>query len=282
MEKGIIVDKLCLHKSHVHPPENPAITHSVSFAVPPRTIVGIIGASGCGKSLTCMALMGLLPAGIVQHSGNICVDGRPVHPAENLHWLRGRTVAMIMQNPSSCFDPLCSIEGHFADTLSAHNLPCSRQHIEDCLREVGFSDTARIRRLYPDAMSGGMLQRVMIAIALALKAPYLLADEPTTDIDPVAQKHILELLLDIRRRRGVGILLVSHDLSVMQHIADTIAVMHEGRLVEQANTAHFMRQPQSLYGRELLRAHQQLCHRWQPLPSSAKVPRKSPHDSLSA
>lgn len=268
MAQGIIVNNLCLHKGHVHPPELPSITHNLSFTVAPNTIMGIIGASGCGKSLTCLALMGLIPSGIVQHSGTISVDGRPVLGIEPLSWLRGKTIAMIMQNPASCFDPLCSIEAHFADTLAAHNLPCSRQHIEDCLSEVGFNDAPRVRRLYPDAMSGGMLQRVMIALAVALKAPYLLADEPTTDLDPVSQKHILELLLDIRKRRGVGILLVSHDLSVMQHVADTIAVMHEGRLVEQGTMADFMRQPQSSHGRELLQAHRQLSQPWCSLPTT--------------
>lgn len=277
MEQGIVVHKLCLHKGHVHPPEQAAITHDLSFTVPPGGIMGIIGASGCGKSLTCLALMALLPAGIVQHSGSIVVDGRSVLPTENLRWLRGRSVAMIMQNPSSCFDPLCTIEGHFMDTLAAHALPRSHHYIEDCLREVGFEDAARIRRLYPAAMSGGMLQRVMIAIALALKAPYLLADEPTTDLDPVAQKHILDLLLDIRRRRGVGILLVSHDLSVMQHVADTIAVMHQGRLVEQGDTAHFMRQPQSPQGLELVGAYQRLCQIWQTQPDPTQVPEELPH-----
>lgn len=282
MNRGIIVDQLCLHKNHVHPPELPAITHDVSFSVAPNTITGIIGASGCGKSLTCLALMGLLPAGIVQHSGTITVDGRTVQTTDNLHWLRGRTIAMIMQNPASCFDPLCSIEGHFADTLSAHQLPCKPQHIEDCLREVGFDDPARIRRLYPDAMSGGMLQRVMIAIALALQAPYLLADEPTTDLDPVAQRHILELLLTIRRRRGVGILLVSHDLSVMQHITDNIAVMHKGRLVEKAKTADFMRHPQSPHGCALHKAYQQLCHLWHPQSPAETPAKESAHDAPAA
>lgn len=272
MHQGILVSNLCLHKGHVHPPELPAITHNLSFTVAPKTITGIIGASGCGKSLTCLALMGLIPPGIVQHSGTIRVDGRPVLHTEPLPWLRGKTIAMIMQNPASCFDPLCSIEAHFTATLAAHNLPYSHQHIEDCLNEVGFSNASRVRRLYPDAMSGGMLQRVMIALAVALKAPYLLADEPTTDLDPVSQKHILELLLDIRKRRGVGILLVSHDLSVMQHVADTIAVMHEGRLVEQGAMTQFMHQPQSSHGRELLQAHRQLSKFWHAQPPTQVTP----------
>ncbi len=265
-EKGIVVDGLRLAPAGGQSPESQDLTHGVSFAVPPGGVLGIVGESGCGKSLTCQAIMGLLPPGVRRRSGGIRVDGREVASQAASRMFRGRKVAMILQHPSSCFNPLRTMAAHFQDTLRSHDLPCSRQRMEDALREAGFADARRIPELYPYEMSGGMLQRVMIALALVLEAPYLVADEPTTDLDPVAQKRVLELLEGLRARNGVGILLVSHDLSVMRHLADRVAVMYRGRILEQAPTEDLFRNPRTPYGRRLVNAHDLLCRAWRGAP----------------
>lgn len=264
--QGIMVRALCLSRTHAHFPEPQEITKNVDLQVGRGQILGIVGESGCGKSLTCQAIMGMLPQGIRQTGGSISVDGQEVRSDMSLQGFRGRTVSMILQNPSSCFDPIRTVSAQFVDTLRSHDLPCSRQGMEDHLRGVGFSDARRILDLYPYEMSGGMLQRVMIALALALGAPYLLADEPTTDLDPVAQQRVLSLLAELRARKGVGILLVSHDFSVMEHLADEVAVMYKGRILEQAPTAELLHAPQTPYGQQLVDAYGVLCRAWQAVP----------------
>lgn len=270
-DKGIIVEGLCLAPAAGQTPETREITHEVSFTVPPGGVLGIVGESGCGKSLTCQAVMGLLPPGVRRRGGRIRVDGREVAPQAASRMFRGKKIAMILQNPSGCFNPLRTVAAHFQDTLRSHDLPCSRQRMEDALREAGFADARRIPELYPYEMSGGMLQRVMIALALVLEAPYLVADEPTTDLDPVAQKRVLDLLERLRARKGVGILLVSHDLSVMRHLADRVAVMYQGRILEQAPTEELFRAPRTPYGRRLVNAHGLLCRAWRGTSMGAAV-----------
>jgi len=169
---------------------------------------------------------------------------------------RGATLAMIMQNPMSCFDPVYTMQVHFRETLSAHGqLSYGRDRIEASLAEVGFDAPERILGLYPFQMSGGMLQRVMIALALCLDAPFLIADEPTTDLDLISQARVLGLLDKLRLRRRLGVLLITHDLSVVARLAHSVLVMEQGRVVESGSTADIFNHPRHDYTRMLLSAH---------------------------
>jgi nickel transport system ATP-binding protein len=171
---------------------------------------------------------------------------------------------MVLQNPMSAFDPVFSIRHHFRETLAAHEEAArgAGDRVEHALREVGFPDPRRVLDLYPFQMSGGMLQRVMIALALVLSPPLLIADEPTTDLDVIAQAQIQDLLADLRRRRGMALLLVTHDLSVLGRLADEVAVMRQGRIVEMGPVARILDAPRHAYTKTLVDAHLGLYRRY--------------------
>jgi nickel transport system ATP-binding protein len=165
---------------------------------------------------------------------------------------------MILQNPMSCFDPIATIRSHFIETLSSHGLGDSdrvMRQAEESLTEVGFPNPHEILGLYPFQMSGGMLQRVMIALALSLRAPLLIADEPTTDLDVMSQARILDLLRTLRDRHEMGILLVTHDLGVVARLADAVAVMEEGEIVETGSATQIFSEPLHPFTKMLLKAH---------------------------
>jgi nickel transport system ATP-binding protein len=174
---------------------------------------------------------------------------------------RGRSVAVILQNPMSCFDAVQTIRQHFRETLASHGLQRNGWHrgqVELALQEVGFDEPEAILELYPFQMSGGMLQRVMIALALLLEPPLLIADEPTTDLDTIAQATILDLLASLRVRRGLSVLLVTHDLSVIARLADEMAVMREGIILEHGPVAEVLAAPRNSYTARLVAAHHTL------------------------
>jgi len=236
------------------------LVDGLSFSVHSGKVLGLVGESGCGKSLTCLAILNLLPRGVVREAGEIRLKGEWMECVPDARWrgFRGKYMAVILQNPMSAFDPVFTIGKHFMETIAAHCGAGDRNSFslaEDVLREVGFSDPVSILRLYPFQMSGGMLQRVMIALALVHEAPLLIADEPTTDLDVVSQSRILDLLDRLRRDRGMGILLVTHDLSVVARMADHVAVMRDGKLVESASAGTVFERPTHPYTRALLDAH---------------------------
>ncbi|BFR47281.1 ABC transporter ATP-binding protein [Nitratidesulfovibrio sp. HK-II] len=246
----------------------PPLVGPVDLTVERGQVVCLVGPSGCGKSLTCMALLGMLPEGVVRAAGSIRVAGQAVDgaPPERLRLLRGRNAAYVLQNPASCFDPVFTIGAHFQETLAAH-LPDAatgdsrtgwRKAALSALREVGFADADAILRHYPFQMSGGMLQRVMIALALMLDVELLIADEPTTDLDLPSQALVLDLLDQVRRTRNTAILLVTHDLSVAARMADHMAVMRHGRVVEQGDARALFAAPRHPYTQALLAAHHRL------------------------
>ncbi|MFO7597922.1 MAG: ATP-binding cassette domain-containing protein [Desulfocurvibacter africanus] len=243
------------------------LVDDVSLSLRRGEVLGIIGESGSGKSLTCLSLLGLLPGGVRLTDGEVLLDSSPAHgnprnSGKRSQRLRGATLAMIMQNPMSCFDPVYTMRVHFQETLSAHGLPrTTRDKIEAALAEVGFDAPGRVLGLYPFQMSGGMLQRVMIALALCLDAPFLIADEPTTDLDLISQARVLDLLDRLRLRRRLGILLVTHDLSVVARLAHTVLVMEQGRVVESGSTADIFNHPRHAYTLMLLSAHLDLYSR---------------------
>lgn len=230
----------------------------LDFRVRRGRVLGLVGPSGCGKSLTCRALLGLLPPGVEPRGGVFRLGGEEC-PAPPATW-RGRRLAVVFQNPAGCFDPVFTVASHFRETLAAHGQdPAScADKVHAGLREVGFDDPRAILDHYPFQLSGGMLQRAMIALALLLDPPFLLADEPTTDLDLVSQARVLDLLAGLCRTRNLGILLVTHDLSVVARLADDMAVMHQGRIVERGEVGEVFAAAAHPFSRSLLAAHRRL------------------------
>ena len=228
-----------------------ALVHGVSLTIKRGRVLALVGGSGSGKSLTCAAALGILPPGVRQTAGMILADGQPVSPGE----LRGSKIATIMQNPRSAFNPLRTMADHARETCRALGKAADDATLIAALEAVGLENAPRVLKLYPFEMSGGMLQRMMIAMALLCDAPFIVADEPTTDLDAVAQARILDLLVNIMQNRGPGMLLVTHDMGVVARLADDVAVMDNGCIVEQGDVDSLFRAPQHSVTRGLVAAH---------------------------
>ncbi|MCM7470859.1 nickel import ATP-binding protein NikD (plasmid) [Enterobacter sp. D2] len=227
------------------------LVNGVSLALKRGCVLALVGSSGSGKSLTCAAALGVLPPGVRQTAGMILADGQPVTPGK----LRGIKVATIMQNPRSAFNPLHTMATHARETCRALGKPANDATLINALEAVGLEYAERVLKLYPFEMSGGMLQRMMIAMALLCDAPFIVADEPTTDLDAVAQACILDLLAGIMQNRAPGMLLVTHDMGVVARLADEVAVMDNGSIVEQGDVDTLFRSPQHTVTRSLVAAH---------------------------
>lgn len=227
------------------------LVHGVSLTLKRGRVLALVGGSGSGKSLTCAAALGVLPAGVRQTAGAVLVDGEPV-PARAL---RGVCVATIMQNPRSAFNPLYTMAAHARETCRALGKPVDDALLIHTLQSVGMTDASRVLGLYPFEMSGGMLQRMMIAMAVLCDAPFIIADEPTTDLDVVSQARILDLLDVMMKNRAPGMLLVTHDMGVVARLADDVAVMNNGEIVEQGDVETLFRTPKHPVTRQLISAH---------------------------
>ncbi|BBB89378.1 MAG TPA: ABC transporter ATP-binding protein [Methylomusa anaerophila] len=235
------------------------VVRNLSFQIDKGAVFGLVGESGCGKTMTCLAVLNLLPAGIMQTGGQIQINGKSLGSLSSAEWrqLRGDRIALIMQNPMSAFDAICTIGDHFIETLLAHgktDTKVARATAIEYLTRVGLPDAGLLLRQYPFELSGGMLQRVIIAIALAQKPDLIIADEPTTALDATSQVQILDLLAGVRRDFGTSILLISHDLAVIARLADEVAVMCDGQIVEQAPAGELFTAPQHAYTKLLLKA----------------------------
>ncbi|MGE4336452.1 MAG: ATP-binding cassette domain-containing protein [Pigmentiphaga sp.] len=230
-----------------------SLLNDVSLDIRAGEVLALIGASGSGKSLTCSISLGLLPPGVRRAGGSVAVDGQPQPPEP----LRGRLVATIMQNPRSAFNPVRTMRQHAYESFRALSIPKPewQPRIEQAMQEAGLDDAARVLDLHSFEMSGGMLQRMMIALALASEAPFLFADEPTTDLDLIVQREILDLLDRLRTERGLGILLVTHDMGVVAAIADRVAVMDAGRILERGPVMEIFHHPRHSQTRRLVDAH---------------------------
>ena len=227
----------------------------VSFHLDPGEILCVVGESGSGKSVSAAALTGLLPPGLAVKAGTIGFEGRDLRGASagEMRALRGARIGTVFQEPMTALNPLMRVQDQVAEVMQVHGKPVGRRVLE-LLEAVGLPDPARIARAYPHALSGGQRQRVMIATALALEPAILIADEPTTALDVTTQKQILALIRDIQRRRGTGVLFITHDFGVVAEIADRVAVMQRGRIVEQGAAAAVLNAPQHPYSRALIAA----------------------------
>lgn len=243
------------------------LMQGLSLRIPKQKTVALVGTSGAGKSMTSLAVMGLLPEGIRQTHGKIMLNERDLSTlnAEQFRQTRNTEMSMIMQNPMSAFDSVFTIRSHFFETMRSHtslNGAGQKQNKKDmemrachALRETGFANPEAILKIYPFQMSGGMLQRVMIALALIDHPQLLIADEATTDLDVVSQAAIIRLLRQRTQERQMSVLLITHDLSVAANFADEMVVVHEGEMIETGSVQDIMHRPQQPFTQEFVRAH---------------------------
>jgi oligopeptide/dipeptide ABC transporter ATP-binding protein len=229
----------------------------VDFVVYPGEVLGLVGESGCGKSVTSFSIMRLVgvPGKIID--GSILFEGKDLlklSEAEMVH-MRGNRISMIFQQPQSSLNPVFKVGDQVAEVLQIHqNMgkeECWQKAVE-LLHLVRIPDADKKAHAYPHEMSGGQAQRVMIAMALALNPQLLLADEPTTALDVTIQAQILDLMRDLRNRMGTSVVLITHDLGVIAEMADRVAVMYAGRIVEQANVRTLFAKPLHPYTQGLM------------------------------
>ena len=230
----------------------------LSFALEPGQTLGLIGESGCGKSLTALALMGLLPEGAVLQ-GSVQFEGQELTTLDDaaLCRLRGRRMAMVFQEPMTALNPLHPIVRQVAEPLRLHlglSAAAARAQALRLLDRVQLPNAAQRLDAYPHQLSGGQRQRVVIAIALACGPALLVADEPTTALDATLQREVLDLIAQLVHEDGMALLLISHDLGLMARSVQRLCVMYAGRFVEQGATAQLLAQPAHPYTRGLLAA----------------------------
>lgn len=233
------------------------LVDDLNFSLQQGETLALVGESGCGKSLTALALLGLLPTAIAVTGGSIKWRGRELAGLDNHNWqaLRGEQIGMIFQEPMSALNPAYTIGAQIAESLSLHrqlNRKLAHSAAIEALAAVGIADPAQRAGQYPHQLSGGMRQRVMIAMALACQPQLLIADEPTTALDVTIQAQILDLLHDLQASHNTAILFISHDLAVVAKMADRIAVMYAGCVIESGAARSLLDHPQHPYSAALL------------------------------
>jgi peptide/nickel transport system ATP-binding protein len=230
----------------------------VSFELRAGGTLGVVGESGSGKTMTALSILRLLPAGAGRiESGQIQFAGRELTtlPEREMRALRGKHIAMVFQEPMTSLNPVYSVARQIGEVLWLHegmNKRAARERSIELLRVVGISDPERRVDAYPHELSGGMRQRVMIAMAVACRPQLLIADEPTTALDVTIQAQILELLARLRRELGMAVLLITHDLGVVAEFAEEVLVMYAGTVVERAPASALFAAPQHPYTQGLL------------------------------
>ena len=255
MDELLAIEDLCvdipLQEGALHP------VRGMSLHVARGETVAIVGESGCGKSLTAAAVMGLLPRAAKVSAARMDFAGRPLlgMPARELRRLRGNRMAMILQDPMTSLNPGYTIGNQLIETLRAHRdvtADAARAAALRLLEQVGVSAPQLRLGQYAHQLSGGLRQRVMIAMALICGPDLLIADEPTTALDATVQAQILALLASLQREMGMGMLFITHDLGVVAHIADRVCVMYAGQLVEAGPVAQVLAEPRHPYTEGLL------------------------------
>ncbi|WP_262379232.1 ABC transporter ATP-binding protein [Nonomuraea sp. PA05] len=237
------------------------VVHGVDLDIPRGSAVGLVGESGSGKTLTCRAILGLLPAGVEVTGGEITLRGAELTalPAAERARLRGTHLAAVFQDPASYLNPSITVGAQLAEVLRVKvglARRAARQRAVELLHAMGLRRPEHVYAQYPFELSGGMLQRVLIAMSITADPELLIADEATTALDVTVQAEVLELLTELRRDRGLTLVVVSHDLAVVSQLCDTVHVFRDGGVVESGPTRQVLRAPAHPYTRELIDDHE--------------------------
>ena len=264
MKPAIKVEDLCVDL--VTRRQKKRIVDHVEFEVYPGECLGILGESGSGKSMSLKAVLGLLDKNF-QVSGQAVFDDKNLigAPGEELRKLRGNQIGMVLQNPMTCFDPLYRIGSQMAETFAMHtdwNGEKIRSVSLEVLDQMRIHDGAEVLEKYTHQLSGGMLQRIMIGIAMALSPELLIADEPTTAIDAITQYEILEEFERIKREKKTAMIFITHDLGAISKVADRIMVMNSGRIVDQGDFHHILHHAKDPYTRLLVEKRMAVMDRY--------------------
>lgn len=264
MKPAIKVEDLCVDL--VTRRQKKRIVDHVEFEVYPGECLGILGESGSGKSMSLKAVLGLLDKNF-QVSGQAVFDDKNLigAPGEELRKLRGNQIGMVLQNPMTCFDPLYRIGSQMAETFAMHtdwNGEKIRSVSLEVLDQMRIHDGAEVLEKYPHQLSGGMLQRIMIGIAMALSPELLIADEPTTAIDAITQYEILEEFERIKREKKTAMIFITHDLGAISKVADRIMVMNSGQIVDQGDFHHILHHAKDPYTRLLVEKRMAVMDRY--------------------
>ncbi len=264
MKPAMKVEDLCVDL--VTRRQKKRIVDHVEFEVYPGECLGILGESGSGKSMSLKAVLGLLDKNF-QVSGQAVFDDKNLIgvPGEELRKLRGNQIGMVLQNPMTCFDPLYRIGSQMAETFAMHtdwNGEKIRSVSLEVLDQMRIHDGAEVLEKYPHQLSGGMLQRIMIGIAMALSPELLIADEPTTAIDAITQYEILVEFERIKREKKTAMIFITHDLGAISKVADRIMVMNSGRIVDQGDFHHILHHAKDPYTRLLVEKRMAVMDRY--------------------
>ena len=238
------------------------IVHGISFDLAPGRVVGIVGESGSGKTLTCRATLGILPDQLVVSDGSITLAGSDIAGLSVKQWteLRGSTISAVFQDPASYLNPSIQVGPQIAEVIRVKKKLRRREardRVLELLRSVQLTHPESVYSQYTFELSGGMLQRVLIAAAIAAEPRVLIADEATTALDVTVQAEILDLLAELRERTGLALLVVAHDLAVVAQICDEVLVMRQGDVVEHGTTGDVLYRPQHEYTQLLIAEHEQ-------------------------
>lgn len=264
MKPAMKVEDLCVDL--VTRRQKKRIVDHVKFEVYPGECLGILGESGSGKSMSLKAVLGLLDKNF-QVSGQAVFDDKNLigAPGEELRKLRGNQIGMVLQNPMTCFDPLYRIGSQMAETFAMHtdwNGEKIRSVSLEVLDQMRIHDGAEVLEKYPHQLSGGMLQRIMIGIAMALSPELLIADEPTTAIDAITQYEILEEFERIKGEKKMAMIFITHDLGAISKVADRIMVMNSGQIVDQGDFHHILHHAKDPYTRLLVEKRMAVMDRY--------------------
>ncbi len=251
-----ILDVKNLHITFEQPKVSKQILEDVSFSVKAGKCLGILGESGSGKSMTTKAILGLLNRDF-KISGSATFEGSDLLQMSDgdLRTLRGSAIGMILQNPMTCFDPLYKIGNQIYETFDAHGIFPRNQYKEEAIKileKMHIHDPEGVLQKFPHQLSGGMLQRVMIGIAMSMNPRLLICDEPTTAIDSITQYEIIKEFQRIKAESNVGMLFITHDVSVISHIADEVIVLNKGKLVDSGSFSDILKNPKDPYTKLLI------------------------------
>ncbi|GGE12675.1 peptide ABC transporter ATP-binding protein [Marinithermofilum abyssi] len=260
----------------------PAV-QGASFSVQRGEVLCIVGESGCGKSITSLSVMGLLPDS-AKAEGSIRFDGNDLlaMSQEEIRQIRGNEVSMIFQEPMTSLNPVFTVGFQVMEPLVIHRKLSKREAYEEAVRlleQVGIPDPRKRMEQYPHELSGGMRQRVMIAIALSCQPKLLIADEPTTALDVTIQAQILDLILKLKEETGMGVVLITHDMGVVAETADRVVVMYAGKVVEEADAETLFQDPKHPYTKGLLRSMPSVddeTYALEPIPGKLPKPGEMP------